>query len=84
MRFVFVSFLLVLGLIEFQPKKLQLKKCAVVLDFHIGLWSYDFLGDGPSTMKLQLCGVRWINHQLPNNRLGNKVRVQDEAGRVAA
>src|ERR1700758_5054343 len=32
--------LLVLGLIEFQPKELQLKKCAVVLDFHIGLWSY--------------------------------------------
>jgi hypothetical protein len=27
----------------------------------MGLWSYDFLGDGPSTIKLQLCGVRWIN-----------------------
>jgi len=34
--------LLVFGLIEFQPEELQPKKCAVVLDFHIGLWSYDF------------------------------------------
>src|SRR2546429_9983461 len=32
--------LLVSGLVEFQPKELQPIKCAVVLDFHVGLWSY--------------------------------------------
>src|SRR4029453_1908169 len=72
MRFVFVSFLLVLRLIEFQPKELRSKKCAVVLDFHIGLWSYISWTMAPSTIKLQLCDIRGSTIHHDEDRLRRK------------